>query len=691
MVDSAYDIIKEKQVDVDQFTARLANLPLEHQEVHREFLKEINTEMRLKGTALLNIWLKLSSYWNFLNYFLLEQVIRKFGDDHLKFTLEDYKKLKHFRCKTRLSDFAKCFKQVRIPSDVSEETSKKIAMKLGKCWDECTLEDLENLTGKFTQKLFFSSFALKLEDITTGCIYVTWSIPAGVGASLQENLENIDIGEFRKEHGITSITIDGEECKYSAVKKYSAYLKDLYSHKEGKNLAPFKLARIEKQELDRRECDGFTKSTLRGDQDDVVYTKRPMNEEIISVPTYSTGYKTPRVILIEGAPGVGKTTFSEQFCHKWSQQQISKRHKLLVLLPLRDNRVRSARNVGDLFQHPQLQQAIAEEVESSGGEGVALWLEAWDELGEEMRNKSSIFLDLVHGRVLPKATVIITSRPWATKNLRENSSIEIDQHIEIVSTPNIQFSRVLREDKVKPDNRAKFIDYVNSNPSIKAAMHTPVTADIVAEVFQWSRDTKSTPPTTMTRLYTAFTCKLLMQHLSKSPKIRSLEELSADVKGRLLEVCRLAWEGVVEQQLTFSSKVAGGDTLGLMCGVKELYGGELSFHFIHLSLQEFLSAYHITQLPLDKQEQVIRQHVLKGHLNMVVRFYFGLANHKHNTFTAGIISEQLHESGATISEQLHGSGATAYHWLFEGGQIEKLGSGIEVQVKTSYSWSPLDY
>ena len=106
-------------------------------------------------------------------------------------------------------------------------------------------------------------------------------------------------------------------------------------------------------------------------------------------------HKQPHFVLIEGAPGVGKTTFSEQFCYKWSQGQVLTNHRLLVLLPLRDNRVKSARNVSDLFQHPQLQQAIAEEVESSGGEGVALWLEAWDELGEEMRNKSSIFLDLI--------------------------------------------------------------------------------------------------------------------------------------------------------------------------------------------------------------------------------------------------------------------------------------------------------
>ena len=329
-------------------------------------------------------------------------------------------------------------------------------------------------------------------------------------------------------------------------------------------------------------------------------------------------------------------------------------------------------------------------MESSGGEGVALWLEAWDELEEETRKKSSIFLDLVQSHVLPKATVITTSRPWATQNMHSGGNI--DQHIEIVSTPKIQFSRVLTGDKVRSDIRAKFIDYVNLNPSVKAAMHTPVTADIVAEVFQWSRDIESPPPTTLTQLYTAFTCKLLSQNLSsrkaegrKSWKIRSLEEVPADVKEALLEMCRLAWEGIVEQQLTFGSDVVGRDTLGLMHGVRELYGGEdsqLSYHFIHLTLQEFLSAYHITQLPQEKQEQIIRKHVDTGHLNMVVRFYFGLTIPNH--FTPQMISEYLSYG---YREQ-----ATAYHWLFECGGMETITEELrEVSVRSSYSWNSLDY
>ena len=498
-------------------------------------------------------------------------------------------------------------------------------------------------------------------------------------------------------HVSSPISIDGELCQYSAIKRFSAYLKDMYSGKQGKELSPFRLALVEREVVERSEFDEFTKKTLRSDADDVVYRKHEvfwkwrMEEVEVGHLPWITDNQQPRLVLIEGAPGVGKTTFSEQFCYKWSQGQRLPNHKLLVLLPLRDKGVRSAKNVSDLFHHPQLQQAIAEDVEASGGEGVALWLEAWDELEEDMRERFSLFLELVHGRVLPKATIIITSRPWATENIWESGSVKVDQHIEIVGTPSIQFSRVLGEGRVKAESRAEFLNYIHLNPAMKAAMHTPVTANIVVDIFQWSRDMESPPPTTLTQLYKALTCKLLMEHLSslkaegKPPKIRSLEEVPEDMKKQLLNLCQLSWEGLVRKQLTFSSSAVGRDTLGLMHGVRELYGGkdgQLSYHFMHLTLQEFLSAYHISQQPPDTQQQIISGHVDTGYLTMVVHFFFGLT--KSNPFTTSLIS--------CITTQEDHASPSVFHWVYEGGDVGKLADpGETAGVMSRCAWSPLDY
>ena len=683
-----HEKIKKEGMDVDSLRVLLSTIQSKYKGEHEEFFRRIRKELDQHSTVA-DLWTELNMYWDWLNYTLLENFIRRLGDSSLKEEMSHYLvSLRSFQSRTRLYDFARCSKP---KYQTVKKGLKSLVTHLKKEWKKCTLKDLDDLKGHIIRKFNLPDFCFVLEGMKLGSVVVTWALPNVLAKRLKSDFENTDLSEFYKEHGISSITIDGELCKYSALRHFSAFLKDVYSRKQGKNLSPFKLAAIQRKKVKRSEFNEFTKSTLRGDLDDVVYRKHHMEEVQLGHPTRWTNRTQPRLVLIEGAPGVGKTTFSEQICYKWSQGQRLANHKLLVLLPLRDKGVRSAKNVSDLFHHPQLQHAIAEEVEGSGGEGVALWLEAWDELEEDKREKSSLFLELVHGRVLPKATIIITSRTWATENIRESDSVKVDQHIEVVSTPSIQFSRVLREGRVKSDSRAKFLDYINLNPAMKAAMHTPVTANIVADIFQWSRDMESPPPTTLTQLYTALTCKLLMEHLAslkaegKPPKIRSLEEVPEDVKKQLVNLCRLSWEGLVRQQLTFSSSAVGGDTLGLMHGVRELYGGkdgQLSYHFMHLTLQEFLSAYHISQLPPDTQQQVIEGHVDTGHLTVAVRFFFGLT--KSNPFTTSLISHH-------ITSQRRSQSPSVFHWVYEGGDVGELAEPGETVVRSAYAWSPLDY
>ena len=648
-----------------------------------------------KDTTIDHIWTRLSGHWDFLNYTLLENLVYEFGDCTLKRDMGDYmKRLKLFRSSTQICDFAKYHS--KVDKQISEQDFQDLMTESKLSWSKSTLEDLEKVKENLTQQFTLPSFVMSLKDVRQGSIRVIWRLPTPIASGLRENLKNMDIREFCKENGMERILIDGKECKYSPKEKYSAYLKDLYSKMEGKNLSPFKLAQIEKEEIDIKKADEFTKGTFRGDTDDIMYAKFPMTEADIGHRYYHHKRhkfsQPPRLVLIEGAPGVGKTTFSEQFCHKWSQGQRLKDHTLLILLPLRNNRVKSARSVSDLFLHPHLQQAIAQEVESTQGEGVALLLEGWDELEEEMREKSSIFLDLVCGRALPKATIIVTSRPWASKTIIKSSHIEVDQHIELLTTPKIQYDRVMREDRVKAEDKEKFKDYILFNPSVKAAMHTPVTADIITEVFQWSRDTDSPLPTTMTQLYTSYTCKLLTQHFSsdeahgqQSQKIRSLEDLPPDAQQQLEALSLVAWEGIVKQQLTFSG-CAVKESLGLMQKTGELYSEEdsqVSRHFIHLTLQEFLASYHISRLPTDQQQKIIEQYIRFGHLKVVIKFFFGIV--RNGAFASSMIAKHLN----------HERDTSPFLWMYEINDPEFireiLGPDESVRVHSSYEWSPLDY
>ena len=461
-----------------------------------------------------------------------------------------------------------------------------------------------------------------------------------------------------------------------------------------KKLLPFKLARIEKEKV---SIDEFMKRYLRGDMDDVgslgneYYKKSPIQFEEVGK---HQRHHRQKLILIEGAPGVGKTTFSWEFCRKWGRGEILQDHSLLLLLPLRDNNLKEAKTLSDLFYHPnsERQQAVVQEVTSNQGKGVAIWLEAWDELDHQPREKASVFLDLIHGRILPLATVFVTSRPWASEHLRENCGHRIAQHVEVLTSAKDQIEHYISkaEAEAQPSSfAAKFTDYLSSNPVIRAAMYTPVTAKMAAEVFTWSQYTESPPPTTMTELFTAFTLKTLVDHLSTHPvyhkqqlKVTTFSDLPTDVYKQFQDLCRMAYEGILNrQQLVFSAThlPTGFAPLGLMQEVPQLYteGRASSYHFIHLTLQEYLSAVHISQLPAHEQTRLFHGHVNSGHFKMTMRFLAGctkLANIPPNI---------------TMDTKLN-----TFHFLFEAKDISMttrtLGSD-EMVVQSHYSWTPLDY
>ena len=721
-----------------------SSLPLEYRQDHKDFFRDVEEKIAC-CSSVGEVWIHCNQFWNYLNYAQLESFVTGLDDTSLNRYMNNYVILLRKFCeKTLVKDFAThcpvCNFSTQHPGVVKEDL-KHFVVHFKLDFQKCTIADVNQVAHDIMLRFHLPNFTMNLKSLSPGSLVITWSLPTALASHVKKNLANTDM-TFMRVHDILTISIDGQVCTYSAIEHYSTEIKNTYSKKKNeKKHSPFKMVRVEKERSNGSNFDKFTRSTLRGDQDDVVNTKYPIEESEVG---FSWGSQ-PRLVLIEGAPGVGKTTFSEQLCYKWSQGQRLSHHRLLVLLPLRDQTVRAAKNVRDLFQHPspQLQQDVAEEVERSGGEGMALWLEAWDELEEDMRTKSSLFLDLVHSRLLPKATVFITSRPWATKDIRDNTSLRVDQHIEVVSTPNRQLSRVL-DSVVQSNVRDIFLNYIESNPIIKAAMHTPVTADIVADVFQWSQDTEFPPPTTITQLYTAFTCKLLMQHLSShraedahTQKIRSLEELPADVEKQLLNLCELSWQGLVRQQLAFNSVAVGGETLGLMHEVRELYGGEdsqPSYHFIHLTLQEFLSAYHLTQLHPEKQAQLIQQNAKNGHLSVALKFYFGLTSPNASMSslsslikwcTRVIMSALLQQQSLKpdelqdrlphyvptrlkdylshcftahyllleyITSQHESKSASVFHWLFEAGEVRKvIVSEMAVWVRASYDWIPLDY
>ena len=84
----------------------------------------------------------------------------------------------------------------------------------------------------------------------------------------------------------------------------------------------------------RSEADTFSKATLHGQIDEIYRKKKPVLLEDVLKP--EEGQEEVKLLLVEGAPGIGKSTFAWELCRKWHILQAMQKYSLVVLLRFRE-------------------------------------------------------------------------------------------------------------------------------------------------------------------------------------------------------------------------------------------------------------------------------------------------------------------------------------------------------------------
>ena len=407
------------------------------------------------------------------------------------------------------------------------------------------------------------------------------------------------------------------------------------------------LAIIEKKIISRVNADKFTKGTLHGHTDEILRKKKPIEFRSVLEPPEGglpEGQQSMKCVFVEGAPGIGKSTFALEFCR---QQDGVQAYSLVVLLRLREKRVQDIRNVTELFYHENtdLQHAVTKEVIACEGKDVLFVLDGFDELPTKLR-KCSFIVELIQGKHLPKCMVLVTSRPSATADLHFSCRCQIHKHIEILGFTHEcihQYAESMLPDQ--PDVLRDFLQYISNNPAIHGMMYIPLNSAIVLEIYKAKRISGKPVPCTMTRLYTELCFVLLNKYLDENHDPLAhhvqgrLEEVPGTLRGKILKLGKLALEGALRQQITFEQLPDGCVDLGFMNVSTGLYLGHksvVSYSFLHLTLQEFLAAFYVSQLPGVEQKllfienTVANKHTLfrNRHLDVLWRFMAGLTGFK---------------------------------------------------------------
>ena len=263
-------------------------------------------------------------------------------------------------------------------------------------------------------------------------------------------LDDVPVATVDPLPSIPTLSPDPPEC----VARYAQYLKDKYA---GMPTLPdgdwppslgrqyTRLAMIERE----RELPGaelvatMERDYIHGNIDNIVRRKKPIQLHEFFLPTEEGGQQLK--ILMDGAPGVGKSTLSRKICKDWASGELLQQYHLVILLPLRHPSIRDATSFEDLIEadDPDLKQQLVRHIQRTSGEHVLLIVDGYDELSYEDRTQNSLILDILRRRKFHKCSVLVTSRPYASDYLQQLESI--NRHVEVLGFTEEQIEHCIME------------------------------------------------------------------------------------------------------------------------------------------------------------------------------------------------------------------------------------------------------
>ena len=392
----------------------------------------------------------------------------------------------------------------------------------------------------------------------------------------------------------------------------------------------FNLAIIKKERVHRGKIDDeFVLQSIHGHIDDILLAKSPIDLEDIF--TNIEGER--KVILIDGAPGSGKTTLAIHITQGWGKGELFQEFTIVILVQLRDPAVQSAKSIADLLPCPDIEtaQQIASAIKASNGRGILWVMDGWDELPLRLQD-DSLLRDMIappHISPITLSSVIVTSRPISSGDLCQL----VSSRIEVLGFSSEEQRQYFTE-CLKGDTKAvdALLERLSENPAIEGSCFLPLNASIVAHLYL----SDGSLPDTVHGIFSSFVRHFLSRYLceklgkTQHSRIVSLDNLSPQLQGAFDEMCRLAFKGTAENKVTFShSDIEAVKDSAVICEMGLLQatpsilseGQTVYYNFIHLSVQEFLSAVYISKLPASEQISTFNSLFEEPRFSSVFRYY----------------------------------------------------------------------
>ena len=335
----------------------------------------------------------------------------------------------------------------------------------------------------------------------------------------------------------------------------------------------------------------------------------------------------PRVVLIEGQPGMGKTTYCQKLAYDWSVEYISDEAcfpqvKMLLLLKCRDMKTADIEEAID----DQLLPLDADKKEKENffhfircnQSKILLVLDGLDELPENLLKG---LFPLIQRKILSNTYLMLTARHEAGMRVRRHC----DTLLEIVGFTKEDADSYITKyfsNHEDPSLAAKLIEKLDREKQLRELSSNPLNTALLCLLCE---DTKGVFPSNQTKLYDQLVSCAVRRYFARKGIPMDSEDPLQTFSHYLNHLGKVAFEALKIDRMYFSKDemdCQSADFLPLCFLSQEASVSKLRpipcFSFTHKTFQEYFAAYHLAQeiLSGDKDTAV----ALLSHLSPVYKY-----------------------------------------------------------------------
>ena len=327
-------------------------------------------------------------------------------------------------------------------------------------------------------------------------------------------------------------------------------------------------------------------------------------------------------ILIEGAPGIGKTVLAKEIAYRWAENELLTSKKLLFLVFLRECFQKPVMTIEGLiqfvFKSSEMTSCLTKHLTKTEGKDTVIIFDGFDELSEENK-KGSIIVDIINRRILTKCCLVVTSRPTASSILHKSvdRKVEIvgfteEDRLDYIQTALGSDDKQVNGEHVNNECVIALQHYLQSNPTINALCYIPLNMTILLCLVEDGIDKLPKTQTEMYKKFIEMTIVRFIKKYDKSNTIIDIAELFDPYDKLFVELSELAYKALETDKIVFTlPEIKEGcpnltmtssnwNGLGLLKAVQcfsvQMGNDQVTFHFLHFSIQEYMAAWYISTL-----------------------------------------------------------------------------------------------